>query len=165
MTRELKKAILALERDCEFCWQELHRAIDNWADGTRAKIRAIDALSKWRKDYDKRWDSWLARGNKKLPASLHKLQDFAETHGQVHYIAGEQQHFATAKEAQRFRQATEKYVEHADAEQWYQSETNHKLMALFDRAVSENDEGLWQQLKQALKQVEAEDRNTNEERD
>jgi hypothetical protein len=158
--------VLAVERDCEFCWQELHRAIDSWEDGTRAKIRAISALSKWRKDYDKQWDDWLARGNKKLPEKLRTLQEFAAHSGQVHFVAGEGKHFGTAREAQKYLRGEENSIASTDAEQWYHSDTNQQLTQMFDRAVADKRDAVWAQLAQALKQISAEDQEvSNEGRD
>jgi hypothetical protein len=159
-----KKAILALERDCEFCWQELNRAIDAWNDGSRPKIRSIEALSKWRRDYEKRWSVWLARGNKKLPTNLKRMAEFAESNGQVCMIAGdgEGKLFANAKEAQRYLQRTEKYQEQQQVQDWYTSDTNQKLIAMFDKATAENDPTIWQQLEKAFKTEENTDANDDE---
>jgi len=150
-----KKAILAVERDCEFCWQELHFAIASCEDGTRSKIRALDALNKWRKDYDAHWDKWLARGAKKLPAKLRNLKEFAEKHGQIHFVAGEERYFATAKEAQRFKQSCETFIKGAEAEQLYHSETNQKLCELYERAM--DDPTLWESFKLAMDAADAEE--------
>jgi hypothetical protein len=158
-----KKAILSLERDCEFCWDELQCAIAAWDNGTRAKIRAIDALSKWRKDYDARWQRWLARGRKKLPTGLQRLREFADAHGQVHFVGGEEGYFATAKDAQRLMQATEMYRKADDTNALYHSETNQRLMELYDRA--QDDPALWDELDKALKQADAEDGTRNEDED
>lgn len=150
-----RKAILAVERDCEFCFQELHYAIASCTDGTRSKIRALDALSRWRKTYDAHWDKWLARGAKKLPANLRSLKEFADAHGQIHFVAGEEKYFGTAKEAQRFAQSCETYLKGAEAEQLYHSETNQKLCELYERAM-DNPE-LWNELAQAMDAAEAEE--------
>lgn len=150
-----RKAILAVERDCEFCFQELHYAIESWPDGTRAKIRAIDALSKWRKDYDAHWEKWLARGAKKLPANLRSLKQFGDAHGAIHFVAGEEKFFASAKEAQRFAQSCEGFIKGAEAEALYHSETNQRLCELYERAM--DDPNLWTELSQAMDKAEAED--------
>lgn len=153
-----KKAMLAIDRDCLFCCQELHRAVDSWPDGSRSKIRAIEALSRWRADYDRRWATWLRRGNKRLPAKLQAIHDFALANGRICFVAGSDKYFATGAEARRYTQSLEEHEENALAKQWHNSETNQKLMAMFDEAVANHDESLWQKLEQALKAVEDEDK-------
>jgi hypothetical protein len=153
----VRKAILAVERDCERCWNELHRAIDAWDDGTRAKIRAIDALSKWQRDYHKRWDSWTAR-QKKLPTGIRKTQEFIKTHGQIHYAAFSDKVFATAKEAEREMQTSKEAIKFHEAMQDYNSPENQRLCELFDA-------GRFEELQIALDAIDAEDNQNDESQD
>ena len=155
-----QKAIIAMERDAEFCWHELNVAIDSCDDGTRSKVRCIDALAKWQKDYNKRWDVWLARGKKKLPANLRKVKEFADAHGGIYYVAGETKYFGTSKEADRYKSSCEADIKARQAEALYHSKENQDLMSLYERAM-DNPE-LWNELDHALKQVEAEDKELDE---
>jgi len=146
-----EKAMRAVDRDAERCWQELHRAIDATGDGTRSKIRSLDALSHWRKEYDRQWAQWLARGRKRLPPRLAQIKAFADHNGSIHLVGGER-YFATAREAERYM----RNLRNDEVKEWAQSETNLKLQALFERATAENDEAMWQQIKEGLG-AEAED--------
>ena len=157
------KAVKSLDRDEEFCWQELHRAIDRFPDGHRQKIRALLALTSWQKVHDQRWAEWWRRGRKKLPANLRRIQDFAAFNGEVHYAAGSERMFATAKAAKKYQASSEETAAHSESMAWYQSDTNQSLMKLFDVACGglhgDPRPEVWDELERSLKAAEQEVKN------
>jgi hypothetical protein len=89
------------------------------------------------------------RSSKKIPAGPRTTQDFINRHGQIHYVALSEKHFATAKEAEREMQTSKEHIKYCEAMQAFNQPENVRLRELFDAAM-ENPE-IWDQLQAAFK--------------
>ena len=136
--RFARKALMQFDRDMAFCWDKLTAAVSESIAGTRPAIRAINARSKWRAEYDARIDL-IERNCKrehKGTGRQAKILEFAKQHGAVHLVAGTDRMFASEQEALEYMSTTKEARDFSQRAVAAQSAENQRLIALFEG-------GLW----------------------